>query len=66
MKPYGEMEEKKKILGECVTFYNKSIDIFMGNVQDKFRSLVDNIDFSQLWSIHTINTKSKFNMEADP
>lgn len=50
MKPYTGLNEKKKIQNECVTFYNKSIDIFTGNVQDKLRSLVDNIDFSQLWS----------------
>ena len=48
MKPYTGLNEKKKIQNECVTFYNKSIDIFTGNVQDKLRSLVDNIDFSQL------------------
>jgi hypothetical protein len=32
----------------CVTFYNKGLGIFKENVRDKLRSLVDNLDYSQL------------------
>ena len=45
------MNEKAAVKNDCVNFYNKSIDIFKGNVRDKLRSLVDNIDFAQLWVI---------------
>jgi len=54
MRQDGDLSQKKKIQSECIAFYNKSVDIFMGNVQGKLRSLVDNIDFSQLWSNHTL------------
>lgn len=42
------MSSKIKAKDECIQFYHKSIDIYLGNVRDKLRSLVDNIDFSQL------------------
>ena len=42
------LAEKTKAKNDCVTFYNKSLSIFEGNVRNKLRSLVDNLDFSQL------------------
>lgn len=41
-------EHKEKVLQECVAFYQKSIGMFQQNVNNKLRSLVDNVDFSQL------------------
>jgi len=40
--------EKTRVKNDCVTFYNKSLDIFQGNIKAKLSSLVDNLDFSQL------------------
>lgn len=48
MKQSVKLEEKIKTKNECVDFYHKSIGIFQGNVRDKLKSLVENIDFSQL------------------
>ena len=48
IKQYAGLEEKIAVKNECVTFYNKSIDLFLGNVRDKLKSLVDNLDFSTL------------------
>ena len=48
IKQYPDLEQKMAVKNECVTFYNKSIDIFLGNVRDKLKSLVDNLDFSTL------------------
>lgn len=42
------LAEKTRVKNDCVSFYNKSLDIFQGNVRSKLRSLVDNLDFSQL------------------
>ena len=48
MRQHGDITEKIKAKDECIEFYGKGIDIFIGNVRNKLRSLVDNIDFSQL------------------
>lgn len=52
MKQHSDIDSKIKAKDECIQFYHKSIDIYLGNVRDKLRSLVDNIDFSQLWFIY--------------
>ena len=51
MRQHGDIAGKIRAKDECIEFYGKSIDIFIGNVRDKLRSLVDNIDFSQLWPL---------------
>jgi len=48
MKEHKDLSAKIKAKDECIQFYHKSSDIFVSNVKDKIRSLVDNIDFSQL------------------
>jgi hypothetical protein len=51
MKQHSSLPMKVNAKDECIQFYNKSVNIFIGNVKDKLRSLVDNIDFSQLWYV---------------
>lgn len=48
MRQHRDIGAKMKAKDECIGFYHKSSDIFVNNVKDKLRSLVDNIDFSQL------------------
>lgn len=44
----NSLVDKTRVKNECASFYNKSLDIFQGNIKSKLRSLVDNLDFSQL------------------
>ena len=48
MRHHGDIAGKIRAKDECIEFYGKGIGIFIGNVRNKLRSLVDNIDFSQL------------------
>lgn len=54
MRQHRDISGKMKAKDECIGFYHKSSEIFVNNVKDKLRSLVDNIDFSQLWYLSSL------------
>ena len=48
MRQHGDITGKIRAKDECIEFYVKGSDIFMGNLRDKLCRLVNNIEFSQL------------------
>ena len=48
MRHHRDIAGKIRAKDECIEFYVKGSDIFMGNFRDNLCRLVNNIDFSQL------------------